>query len=73
MAAATAPFLGMEAAISAAAFIVPLFFLLIAVTLLFLVISEFEFEYPGVVLAVAALAGLPSIVEKKAYSSHDKK
>lgn len=63
MAAATAPFLGMEAAVSAAAFIVPLFFLLIAVTLLFLVIGEFEFEHPGVVLAVAALAGLPSFSE----------
>jgi len=60
---ALAPFVGVEAAISAAAFTVPLMFLLVALILLFQVIREFEFDHPGAVLAVAAFAGLPSLSE----------
>lgn len=63
LAVALAPFVGMEAAVSTAAFIVPPLLLLVAITLLFLVIREFEFEHPGAVLAVAAFAGLPSFAE----------
>lgn len=63
LATAIAPFVGTEAAVSAAAFIVPLILLLAAMTLLFLVIREFEFEHPGAVLAVAAFAGLPAFSE----------
>ncbi|MDX8496417.1 hypothetical protein RFN29_33390 [Mesorhizobium sp. VK22B] len=63
LAVAIAPVVGMEAAISAAAFIVPLLLLLVAITLLFQVIRELEFEHPGAVLAVAAFAGLPSFSE----------
>ncbi|WFP73822.1 hypothetical protein [Mesorhizobium sp. WSM4906] len=63
LAVALAPFVGLEAAVSTAAFIVPPLLLLVAITLLFLVIREFEFEHPGAVLAVAAFAGLPSFAE----------
>ena len=63
LAAAIAPFIGMEAAVSTAAFVVPLLLLLVAMTLLFHVIGEFEFEHPGAVLVVAVFAGLPSYAE----------
>ncbi|KUM28173.1 hypothetical protein AU467_13340 [Mesorhizobium loti] len=63
LAAAIAPFIGTEAAVSIAAFVVPLLLLLVAMTLLFQVIREFEFEHPSAVLAVAAFAGLPSYAE----------
>ena len=63
LAIALAPFVGMEAAVSAAAFIVPPLLLLVAMTLLFLVIRECEFDHPGAVLAIAAFAGLPSFAE----------
>ncbi|TIO79629.1 MAG: hypothetical protein E5X74_12370 [Mesorhizobium sp.] len=63
VATAIAPFVGMEAAVSVAAFTVPLLLLLVAMTLLFLLIREFEFEHPGAVLAVAAFAGLPAFSE----------
>ncbi|WP_217577396.1 hypothetical protein [Mesorhizobium sp. GbtcB19] len=63
LAVAMAPFVGMGTALSAAAFIVPLLLLLAALALLFLVIREFEFDHPGAVLVVAALAGLPALSE----------
>ncbi|MEI9403676.1 hypothetical protein [Mesorhizobium argentiipisi] len=63
LAIATAPFIGMEAAVSVAAFAVPLLLLLVALILLFLVIREFEFDHPGAVLAIAAFAGLPALSE----------
>ena len=63
LAVAFAPFVGMEAAVSAAAFMVPLLLLLAAIALLFQMIRELEFEHPGAVLVVAAFAGLPSFSE----------
>ncbi|RWF32564.1 hypothetical protein [Mesorhizobium sp.] len=63
LAIALAPFVGMGTALSAAAFTVPLLLLLAALTLLFLVIREFEFDHPGAVLIVAAFAGLPALSE----------